>query len=83
MLDAAGKPKPGILKGQRTLVGDYDECKEIAETITASHVIEGQFCRLDVKTNFTGLGEAAVSHKDLMCLVFLYLVGLSVGWLMR
>ena len=59
VVDAAGKPKPGILKGQRTLVGDYDECTQISQTITADHVIEGLFCRLDV--NFTSLAKAVVT----------------------
>ena len=62
VIDAAGKPKPGILKGQTILVGDFDECKEISQTIAPDHVIEGQYCRMDVQGSINGLGQAEVIY---------------------
>ncbi|KAK7096532.1 nose resistant to fluoxetine protein 6-like isoform X2 [Littorina saxatilis] len=48
MLDAMGKPVSGILTGQLTFVGDYDECVSISHT-NKSHTIQGQFCSLTLQ----------------------------------
>ncbi|KAK7092626.1 hypothetical protein V1264_008346 [Littorina saxatilis] len=72
MLDAAGKIKPGILKGQKVLVGDYDECMEISPVITGQHLIDGNFCKLDVNTNFTGLGPAGAALAKLLPVVTIH-----------
>ncbi|KAK7482994.1 hypothetical protein BaRGS_00025771, partial [Batillaria attramentaria] len=60
MLDASGKPRAGLLKGQRTFVGDYDECMEIVGQPSPGHVVKGHYCGLAVSANFTALGLAAV-----------------------
>ena len=43
VLDATGKLQAGLLTGQTTLFGDYDECLDISH-VNGSHTIQGQFC---------------------------------------
>lgn len=69
MLDSSGKLKPGLLKGQRVLVGDYDQCRLISQQISSNHTIRGQFCRLGVKINTSGLGLSSEMVQGLQLLL--------------
>lgn len=60
VLDAMGKPQAGMLKGQKTFAGQYDECREISHEMQSGHVIQGQFCTPQVMLDFSSLGELAV-----------------------
>lgn len=51
MLDAQGKPVPGIERGAFYFVGSYDQCymvKPHVETETGSRDFSTRFCRMDI-----------------------------------
>lgn len=55
-----GKPQSGVLKGQKTFVGQYDECREVSHETQNGHVIQGQLCTPQVQMNFSSFGEKGV-----------------------
>ncbi|PVD35694.1 hypothetical protein C0Q70_02657 [Pomacea canaliculata] len=70
MLDAMGKPQAGMLKGQKTFAGQYDECREISYEMQSGHVIQGQFCTPQVMLDFSSLGELASGRVSLVMRMF-------------
>ncbi|KYB27755.1 nose resistant to fluoxetine protein 6 [Tribolium castaneum] len=50
MFDASAKPGPGIFKGNVFLVGDYEQCLGIKESVKG-HEIVGKYCNVVFKPN--------------------------------
>ncbi|XP_025084471.1 O-acyltransferase like protein-like isoform X1 [Pomacea canaliculata] len=69
MIDAMGKPQAGILLGEKTLVGQYDECRGISQKMNDG-VIEGLFCTLQVKMDFSSLGGQLALLSQVLGTVF-------------
>ncbi|PVD35697.1 hypothetical protein C0Q70_02660 [Pomacea canaliculata] len=69
MIDAMGKPQAGILLGEKTLVGQYDECRGISQKMNDG-VIEGLFCTLQVKMDFSSLGAQLALLGQVLSTVF-------------
>ncbi|XP_025084499.1 uncharacterized protein LOC112558312 [Pomacea canaliculata] len=69
MIDAMGKPQAGILLGEKTLVGQYDECRGISQKVNDG-VIEGLFCTLQVKMDFSGRGGQLAAVTQVLSTVY-------------
>ncbi len=48
VIDASGTIPSGVTRGNFQFLGDFDECMEIKGNLDDDHIIEGQYCSLQV-----------------------------------
>jgi len=72
VIDAWGKPTPGILNGQILWVGDYDECLNTRSKHESSDLtFQGRYCRA---TQMAGMGMAGPSKFFFIYKLLFFLV---------